>query len=428
MRKIFLTLLLSISLVCSTLAQISLDINDASYEKSNDYVYTLGEGISFNFDDSVHIFRIGGMAQFRYLNMQNNDSLNSAENYIGIKRSYFSFSGQLSSGQFSFLIQTNFSESFPLLDAWFGYHPNKNLSVYFGQKMTPCNNYSMQFMENDLQFASRNNLSSNFSRLGREFGVFVESNFNIGDIAIKPKFAITSGDGTNSFGENSQDSDQGGFKYGARLNIYPMGLFTNGNEFVGHDIVREQNPKLMIGGASSLNIGASHMVGEGHYNEDLYQPENFMFYNGDSVSQTKLPNYLKNNLDLLFKYKGFNLLVEYVNTAAYNLQSTAKNTSGTLLDTTEISEYLVLGNAYNLQLGYLFKNDISLDLKWGQSFKEFKHNESSVLRNYDSMGVGFTKYFSERAVKAQLMGRYLNFYENPELNQLIIECLFQIRF
>ena len=90
MRKIFLTILLNISFVCSILAQISLDINDASYEKSNDYVYTLGEGISFNFDDSVHIFRIGGMAQFRYLNMQNNDSLNSAENYRPYLKKIFS--------------------------------------------------------------------------------------------------------------------------------------------------------------------------------------------------------------------------------------------------------------------------------------------------------------------------------------------------
>ena len=43
-------------------------------------------------------------------------------------------------------------------------------------------------------------------------------------MGIKPIMAITSGDGINSFGENSLDSDQGGFKYGGRLNIYPMGF------------------------------------------------------------------------------------------------------------------------------------------------------------------------------------------------------------
>ena len=329
---------------------------------------------------------------------------------------------------FSFLVQTDFSESSPLLDAWVGYHPNTFLNFYFGQKMTSCNNLSMQFMEYDLQFASRNNLSNTFSRLGREFGVFLESQFMVGDIGIKPMIAVTSGDGANSFGENSQDSDQGGFKYGGRLNIYLLGYFSKGNEFNGHDLSNEQKPKLMIGGASSLNMGASHRVGEGHYNQSLIQNETFIFYNADSVNQTKLPNYLKNNLDFLFKYKGFNLLVEYVNTAAYNLEGSAVNASGDLLEPTEISQYLVLGNAYNIQLGYLIKNDLSIDFKYGQSFKEFTSNENSVLLNYDDLGAGITKYFSNRAVKAQLMARYLNFYENTNLNGLNLECLLQIKF
>ena len=420
MRKIIYAVLINISFSTFLYGQISMDINDANYEKNNDYAYSMGNGISFNFDDSVHVFRIGGMAQFRVLNTIPDDTLSSPSNYIGIKRSYFSLSGQLNSGLFSFLIQTDFSESFPLLDAWVGYHPHQNLSFYFGQKMTPCNNYSMQFMEYDLQFASRNNLSNTFSRLGREFGVFIESRFKAGNVGIKPIVSVTSGDGTNSFGENSQDSDQGGFKYGGRLNVYPMGFFSSGNEFVAHDIAREQKLKLMIGGASSLNIGASHIVGEGHYNEELNSDETFILVDA-SNGENRLPNYLKNNVDILFKYKGFNFLVEYVNTAAYNLK-------GTTLDTTQISEKLVLGNAYNIQLGYLFKGDFSMDFKYGQSFKEFQFNNNSLLGNYDSMGIGLTKYFSKRAVKAQLMARYLNFYENTNLNQLNLECLLQLRF
>ena len=70
--------------------------------------------------------------------------------------------GKLNDGLFSFLIQTNFSESFPLLDAWAGYHPSETISLFFGQKLSPLNNLSMQIMEYDLQFASRNYLSQNF--------------------------------------------------------------------------------------------------------------------------------------------------------------------------------------------------------------------------------------------------------------------------
>ena len=426
MKKFTLIFYLFSFLVYSS--QDELIINDAKYEKNNSYDFSLGNGVQFSFDDNKHIFGIGGMTQSRYLHLKPDGSISNPSNYFGIKRTYFNMHGKLNDGLFSFLIQTNFSESFPLLDAWAGYHPSENISLYFGQKLSPLNNLSMQIMEYDLQFASRNYLSKNFSNYGREFGFFLESKFNFGNIGIKPILAITSGDGINSFGENSLDSDQGGFKYGGRLNIYPMGFFKANNEFTGHDLLKEDDLKLMIGGSASLNIGASHKVGEGHYNEEIISDGTFMFYNSDSTLENKLPNYLKNNIDVLVKYRGFNFLLEYVNTAAYNLQGTAINPSGTLLDTTQISEYLVLGNAYNLQIGYLFKNDLSIDIRWGQSFKEFSFNENSILKNYDNMALGISKYFSKRAVKTQLMARYLNFYENTDFNQLSIEMLLQIKF
>ena len=426
MKKFTLIFYLFSFLVYSS--QDELIINDAKYEKNNSYDFSLGNGVQFSFDDNKHIFGIGGMTQSRYLHLKPDGSISNPSNYFGIKRTYFNMHGKLNDGLFSFLIQTNFSESFPLLDAWAGYHPSENISLYFGQKLSPLNNLSMQIMEYDLQFASRNYLSKNFSNYGREFGFFLESKFNFGNIGIKPILAITSGDGINSFGENSLDSDQGGFKYGGRLNIYPMGFFKANNEFTGHDLLKEDDLKLMIGGSASLNIGASHKVGEGHYNEEIISDGTFMFYNSDSTLENKLPNYLKNNIDVLVKYRGFNFLLEYVNTAAYNLQGTAINPSGTLLDTTQISEYLVLGNAYNVQLGYLFENDLSIDIRWGQSFKEFSFNENSILKNYDNMALGISKYFSKRAVKTQLMARYLNFYENTDFNQLSIEMLLQIKF
>ena len=425
MKKIIVVILTSLFSL-NFLSQEAQFINENSYEKNNSYKYQLGSGVEFNFDDSTHIFKIGGMAQSRFLNTSLNDSLSKSLNYFGIKRSYFNLSGSLNNGQFSFLIQTNFSESFPLLDAWIGFHPNKNISLFFGQRMSPFNNLSMQTMEYDLQFASRNYLSKNFTELGREFGLFLEGKFKIGDIGIKSYLALTSGDGTNSFGENSLDNDQGGFKYGGRMNIYPLGFFKTNNELIGHDVSKERKFKLLIGGASSLNIGASHQVGEGHFNEDYSDNSTFMFF--DSIGERKLPNYLKNYVDILVKYKGLNILFEYVNTAAYNLQGSYLNsTSSILLEPTEISQYLVLGNAYNVQGGYLFKDDWSIDAKYGQSFYEFKESYS-LLQNYDSMGLGITKYFSNKAVKTQLMARYLNFPNNNSLNRLNVECLLQVIF
>ena len=93
----------------------------------------------------------------------------------------------------------------------------------------------------------------------------------------------------------------------------------------------------------------------------------------------------------------------------------------------QISQYLILGNAFNIQGGYLFKSDWSLDFKYGRSYYEFEETYS-ILQNYDSMGAGIAKYFSNRAVKTQLMASYVNFPVLESQNSLAIECLFQIKF
>ena len=260
--------------------------------------------------------------------------------------------------------------------------------------MSPFNNLSMQIMEYNLQFASRNNLSQNFTESGREFGIFVESKFSLGNIGFKPIVAITSGDGKNSFGLSSSDTDQGGVKYGGRLNIYPFGFFKADNEFIGHDTYREKSSKLMIGIASSLNQGTSHKVGEGHYYEDAPTDGTFMFFDNSGVF--KLPNYLKNYIDILYKYNGFNFLFEYVNTAASNLQGISLNSAGSLLlEPTQISQYLVLGNAFNLQAGYLFKSLLSLDGRFTRlSPDKFSFmNNATFYNRKNCYEIGCSKYF-----------------------------------
>ena len=101
-------------------------------------------------------------------------------------------------------------------------------------------------------------MSQNFTELGREFGLFLEGKFSLGNIGLKPSLAVTSGDGTNSFGENSIDNDQGGFKYGGRMNIYPLGFFKTNNELVGHDVLKEKNVNMVTcGGQATIPMVAA---------------------------------------------------------------------------------------------------------------------------------------------------------------------------
>ena len=110
-KNIFITLSLLFTF-SSFVCQESQEMSNTSFEKVNKANYGLGSGVSLNFDDSTHIFNIGGMVQPRFLNTTIGDSAQDSKNYFGAKRAYFNFSGTLNNGLFSFLVQTNFSDSY----------------------------------------------------------------------------------------------------------------------------------------------------------------------------------------------------------------------------------------------------------------------------------------------------------------------------
>ncbi|MFD2434815.1 hypothetical protein ACFSO9_15525 [Mesonia maritima] len=178
----------------------TINTNSASFE--------LGEGLRFNFEDNNYQFKIGGFVQPSYTYSKFEDE--DGENEFNAKRTYFNIGGKALKEKVSFFIQANFSLSDPLLDAWVAYHPTEFLNITVGQKRTFVNNREMTFDEDKFQFTRRSLLSTSLSNTGREFGVFIESNFKVGGVGIDPQLALTSGDGRNSFGTDSRDLDRGG--------------------------------------------------------------------------------------------------------------------------------------------------------------------------------------------------------------------------
>ena len=138
---------------------------------------------------------------------------------------------------------------------------------------------------------------------------FWKGNLALLPFGIVPQVAITSGDGRNSFGTDSRDVDLGGLKYGARLDIYPLGFFSEGNDKSTADLAHEESPKLVLGVAASYNDGASHSAGEGH--------GDFFLYNADG--RVQLPDYRQVYGDILVKYKGISVLGEYLIATATSL-------------------------------------------------------------------------------------------------------------
>lgn len=403
-------------LICITLLFCSFILIAQETEPTNQANFQLGEGLTFNLNDGDYKFFISGFIQpsISFDKVEDDD----ADYQFNARRSFFMLGGTAVKEKISFLLQTDFSSVDPLLDAWIAYHPYSWLTVTAGQKQNFVNNREMLFREDRLQFTDRSLSSRTFSRTGREFGLFVETNFQFGDkIAIVPKASLTSGDGRNSFGSDSRDADYGGVKIGGRLDIYPLGYFTKGNDLFTADLAHEETLKLVLGAAASKNNGASHQNGEGH--------GNFLLYNQDG--NIELPDYSQFYTDLLLKYKGFSMLLEYTNATVSGIEQIYVNDNASnILAPTQISEFLILGDSFTGQFGYVTKSGYSVDFRYENTKPEFNTNTNSLLSEFSNYTFGFTKYFDGNNLKLQAAVSTTDFVEGNNITTG--ELLFQIVF
>lgn len=399
--------------VCMPFFAIAQD-DENEDEERNKVNFNLGSGLNFSFNDGDYHFNLGGFIQPSYGNLKASGL--DSENTFNSKRTFLQFSGDAKKEKVSFLIQLDYSNSDPLMDAWIGYHPTENITISFGQKQTFVNNREMTYREDRLQFNDRSFLSETFSNTGREFGIFVESKF--GDkFGIAPMLALTSGDGRNSFGTNSRDTDLGGMKFGGRLDLYPLGYFKEGNEVTNVDLGREETLKFVVGFAGSMNKGASNNAGEGH--------GDFLLY--DANGANNLPDYNQLYADVLLKYNGFSFLAEYVNTSADNLALVYLDDTATqLLAPTQISQFLVLGDSFNIQTGYVTEKGFSFDVRYENMTPEFENQTASILQDASAYTFGISKYFKNNSLKLQTSYSSINPSVGNDISQF--QVLMQIAF
>lgn len=400
--------------VCIPFFANAQDDDDFEDEERNKASFNLGSGLDFSFNEGNYHFNMSGFIQPNYQSTKMSGT--DVDNSFNSKRTFLQFSGNAKKEKVSFFIQLDYSSSDPLMDAWVAYHPTEKITVSFGQKQTFVNNREMTFREDRLQFNDRSFLSQNFSNTGREFGVFVESKF--GDkFGIVPMIALTSGDGRNSFGTDSRDSDLGGLKFGGRLDLYPLGYFKDGNDLTSADLGREDALKMVVGFAGSMNKGASNASGEGH--------GDFLLYDADGASN--LPDYNQLYMDILMKYRGFSFLAEYVNSNASNLDLVFTDANASqLLAPTQISQFLVLGDSFNLQTGYVTESGYSFDVRYENMNPEFENQTASILQDTSAFTIGLSKYFKGNALKLQTAYSNINAASGNDVSTF--QILMQITF
>ena len=363
--------------------------------------YKFGDGLRF-VGESGQSIRLTGYAQ-PMAELKNIDSVDLNSSRYRMRRLRLRIDGQTKDPRFKYRLQVDLSgvseigevNEDPLMDAYIDYAPNNSFSVKFGQRTTYADNRELWMSSNSLQLVERSRLTSAFASI-REFGVFVTGRIKSGRGSfIRPYFVLSNGDGKNVMG-----NDKGGLKIGGRIDYLPFGLFTNIGQFRQIDVMREQVPKLVVGAHYSHNSGISSRRGR-------YSGRIIYLNNNDEES---LPDYTKYGVDFLFKYRGFSALGEFVKSTAtvptdinqrvrtngsVSADFLAPYTDGNNGDLNDMINYvkgrMMLGSAYNFQLGYLFKNNFSIDGRYthlNADENSFMNNATFYNRpNYYTIGV-----------------------------------------
>jgi hypothetical protein len=131
---------------------------------------------------------------------------------------------------------------------------------------------------------------------------------------------------------------------------------------------------------------------------------------------------MKYGIDFLFKYRGFSMLGEYINASARvpsgitqrvrvdGSTSTAFTVNGIQDVDSYIKGRMMLGEGYNLQSGYVFKNLISIDgrIAFLKPEKNSFLNNGTFYNRSNYYTLGITKYLARNyGAKIQLDCTYI---------------------
>jgi len=383
-----------------------------NFDNNNSSDFVLGKGFVINSGDDYHL-KLSGMIQSNF--SATFDTLENTNYIFNPKHNFFSISGFSKPERVSFLMLADFSLSSPLLDTWIAYHFNNNVRLSFGQKLISGNNRAMKYKRNNLQFHERSLLSTSYSNSGREFGIFLDLNLTLKRFNINPSFGISSGDGRSFLTTNSVNFDFGGFKYFGRVDFYPLGYFSEGNNIQVSDIKREKQLKFVFGIAASYNNGVSNSVGEGH--------GDFLLY--DANGNILLPDYQKLYTDLLLKFRGFSVLGEYVIASSSSSDQIYIDRIPTLFQKNQISEFLAIGTGLNFSIGYVLKNNLGFDISYSQINPEFENNYNSVIKINDELRFAFSRYLLGNNLK--ISSTYSRIKDQNEKISSLISIIMQLK-
>ncbi|HAT63305.1 MAG TPA: porin, partial [Flavobacteriaceae bacterium] len=259
-----------------------------------------------------------------------------------------------------------------ILDAVIMWNFYENFELWVGQTKLPGNVERVVSSAN-MQLIDRSLLNSRFN-IDRDIGMQLRHHANLGgDFIIREKVAISQGEG-----RNITEGNEGGLQYTGRLEFLPFGLFKSNGDYFQADLAREASPKLMIGVTYDLNQDAV---------KTRSNLGSYMFLEDGSLYETDITTLF---IDTMFKYKGFSFMGEYAN-------RDAENPVAIEADGTETGDIVLVGNALNLQAGYLFKNNYEI----AGRFTNTDYNNITSRLGEEQYTLGVSKYIVGHKLKVQ---------------------------
>lgn len=340
-------------------------------------------GLGFATPDSSYSINIRFRMQNRFLmNTKDDIHLETGSWEARVRRCRLSFTGHVVNPKWNYYLQLSFSRgdmdwsdvdastqnTSPnvVRDAMIFYKPNKNLQFALGQGKLPGNRQRV-ISSGAQQFYDRSIVNATFTP-DRDFGFFVNHTAHLGHTALLlTKLAATSGEGRNSVSSNP------GLAYTGRIELLPLGAFSDGGDYYEGDLMREPKPKISLAGGYQLNDLAVRSAGQ--LGKDLLATRSFNLYMAD----------------LLVKYKGFALSSEYIR----------RDTDGSpyIVGSDKKTRNIVTGDGINTQLSYCTKKMWELALR--HSLVSPHRDVKTTVRENEQYGLGVTKYLNKHKVKVQ---------------------------
>ena len=392
--------------ICATLFICSnLSSQETSAPKFGKGLFNLiGKDSSFSMNVSARMQMLGTS------NWDLNNGLSNPSSSLLVRRARLKFSGFAYSPKLKYKLElglsnrdigkaSSFTNEAPkyILDAVVKWNFSGNFVLWFGQTKLPGNRERV-ISSGDLQQVDRSLLNSRFN-IDRDMGFQLRHHFNLTDtFIVKEMFAVSQGEG-----RNITTGNLGGHQYTSRVELLPFGKFASKGDYRGSDLKFEPTPKLAMGFTYDFNNDAV----KNRSNQGSYMTNDTGFYS-TNISTVFV--------DAMYKHKGFSLMAEYAYRDAED--AFAKNSDGTLT-----GDEVQVGNALNLQTGYLLSKTLEISGRYTNIDWDSDITGKGAENQYT---LGLSKYVVGHKLKVQTDVSYLDLASKT--NQFMYRLQVDIHF